>query len=749
MKRIRKHHTLLRLLFTALFCLALVLQVSDAKATDYIFTITLYAARHGESMPTTIVGVDTSPKTQSVYRYVVKVYRNGVLVNTWEQASTTGGNVTGLSTGHSSSFTISNDLPSAQMLRFECYAYSLDGTQVAYGENTKEQPIIHENGAPYNTPATCTDPGYSNQLCSICGYVTRTEIPGEPALGHDYGLWSTYVHDSTTSGSGSKHYRACLRSGCGYREVSSCDLRRIGTIPATCTASESIVLACSLCSYMYSAEQGEPLGHSFTNYISDGNATCTHDGTKTAVCDRCTDTDTIADTGSALGHSFTNYIPDGNAACTLDGTKTAVCDRCTETDTIADTGSALGHDFDPDAARDVPATCTAQGLKAYTCSRCPEHDDVTIPALGHDYETVVTPPICTADGYTTNTCTRIGCGDTYTDNVTSALGHDFQHDAARDVPAACTTQGLKAYTCSRCPEQGDIVTAAPGHTYNAVVTQPACTTGGYTTHTCTRCGDTFTDSVTAALGHDFQRDAARDIPAACTAQGLKAYTCSRCPEHDDITTTALGHDDIAVVTPPTCTAGGFTTHTCARCGDSYTDSFTPRLSHWYGDWTPDGEGTHSADCVREGCTHHKTVTCSPQEYQVNRKTLTLCSVCGGTSSGERLLPVDGAGAQAVTKTLPRGDLTLRRGTLGDGTELLSIAFEHAANLEQPTGKVRFSLPADAFLGYSFRLIKADGSADDIPYTLHNGVLTFELDFTPVAGTAPSPAVLIQLIPPAD
>ena len=708
MKRIRKHHTLLRLLFTALFCLALVLQVSDAKATDYIFTITLYAARHGESMPTTIVGVDTSPKTQSVYRYVVKVYRNGVLVNTWEQASTTGGNVTGLSTGHSSSFTISNDLPSAQMLRFECYAYSLDGTQVAYGENTKEQPIIHENGAPYNTPATCTDPGYSNQLCSICGYVTRTEIPGEPALGHDYGLWSTYVHDSTTSGSGSKHYRACLRSGCGYREVSSCDLRRIGTTPATCTASESIVLACSLCSYMYSAEQGEPLGHSFTNYISDGNATCTHDGTKTAVCD-----------------------------------------RCTETDTIADTGSALGHDFDPDAARDVPATCTAQGLKAYTCSRCPEHDDIVTAALGHDYNAAVTPPTCTASGYTTYTCTRAGCGDTYTGNVTSALGHDFQRDAARDVPATCTTQGLEAYTCSRCPEHDDITTAALGHAYNAFITQPACTTGGFTTHTCVRCGDTFTDSVTAALGHDFQRDAARDVPAACTTAGVEAYSCSRCPAQDDIITPALGHAYNAVVTPPTCTAGGFTTHTCARCGDSYTDAFTPRLSHWYGDWTPDGDGTHSADCVREGCTHHKTVTCSPQDYFLNGKTVALCSVCGGTSSGERLLPVDGAGAQAVTKTLPRGELTLRRGTLGDGTELLSVAFEHAANLEQPTGKVRFSLPADAFLGYTFRLIKADGSADDIPYTLHNGVLTFELDFTPVAGTAPSPAMLIQLIPPAD
>ena len=28
------------------------------------------------------------------------------------------------------------------------------------------------------------------------------------------------------------------------------------------------------------------LDHSFTNYVSDKNATCTEDGTKTAKCDR-------------------------------------------------------------------------------------------------------------------------------------------------------------------------------------------------------------------------------------------------------------------------------------------------------------------------------------------------------------------------------------------------------------------------------------------------------------------------------
>ena len=95
---------------------------------------------------------------------------------------------------------------------------------------------------------------------------------------------------------------------------------------------------------------GSDGGHqcSFENYVSDNNATCDRDGTKTAHCTRtgCTKTDTVTDKDSKLGHKFTSYIPDGNATCDSDGTKTAVCDRdgCTEKDTLPDEGSA-GHKY--------------------------------------------------------------------------------------------------------------------------------------------------------------------------------------------------------------------------------------------------------------------------------------------------------------------------------------------------------------------------------------------------------------------
>ena len=39
------------------------------------------------------------------------------------------------------------------------------------------------------------------------------------------------------------------------------------------------------------------------------------------------------------------------------------------------------------------------------------------------------------------------------------------------------------------------------HNYTSVVTAPTCTADGYTTHTCSICDNSYTDSVTEALGH--------------------------------------------------------------------------------------------------------------------------------------------------------------------------------------------------------------------------------------------------------
>ena len=66
------------------------------------------------------------------------------------------------------------------------------------------------------------------------------------------------------------------------------------------------------------------------------------------------------------------------------------------------------------------ATCTNTGTKTRLCSGCKDSSTITLPALGHNYTSVVTPPTETAQGYTTYTCIR--CGDSYKSNYTPATG---------------------------------------------------------------------------------------------------------------------------------------------------------------------------------------------------------------------------------------------------------------------------------------------------------------------------------------
>lgn len=162
------------------------------------------------------------------------------------------------------------------------------------------------------------------------------------------------------------------------------------------------------------------LAHSFTNYISDNNATCTEDGTKTAKCDNCNATDTQPDVGSATGHNFTTYTSNNDATCTADCTKTATCSNgCGETDTVTDTGSKLGHSF-TNYVSDGNATCTADGTKTATCANgCSTTDTIadTGSAKGHTYGewTTTKEPTLTEKGMKERTCTA--CGDKQTEEI--------------------------------------------------------------------------------------------------------------------------------------------------------------------------------------------------------------------------------------------------------------------------------------------------------------------------------------------
>ena len=154
------------------------------------------------------------------------------------------------------------------------------------------------------------------------------------------------------------------------------------TRPATCTEKGIRTYTCTRDPSHTKTEEIPALSHSFDGqaYVSDNNATCEQDGTKTIKCVRygrggCTEKDTVVDTGSMLGHSFDEeaYVSDNNATCEQDGTKTAKCVRygtggCTETVTVTDVGSKLGHLFE-DYVSDNNATYGRDGTKTAKCVR--------------------------------------------------------------------------------------------------------------------------------------------------------------------------------------------------------------------------------------------------------------------------------------------------------------------------------------------------------------------------------------------
>jgi hypothetical protein len=79
------------------------------------------------------------------------------------------------------------------------------------------------------------------------------------------------------------------------------------------------------------------MDHNYESIVTD--PTCTEGGYTTYTCS-CGESH-VGNTTEALGHSFTNYVSDNNATIDSDGTKTAKCDRCDATDTIIDEGSRL------------------------------------------------------------------------------------------------------------------------------------------------------------------------------------------------------------------------------------------------------------------------------------------------------------------------------------------------------------------------------------------------------------------------
>ena len=484
-----------------------------------------------------------------------------------------------------------------------------------------------------------------------------------------------------------------------------------GTETPTCTTGKT----CAQCGAQYGK-----LGHDWGAWQSRGNnsahfRTCQRDG-----CD-------AVDTASCSG--------DSSATCITLGT----CTTCGGQYYSAHTFPAnQGWDSDAENHWVSCTVCHEAKTKVGAHFFVQGNDSSCLKSAA----TCVSPPV-----YYTNCayCYRKGT-DTYVHPWygPDPNNHDLVHHDAK--APTCTEIGWDEYDA--CQREGCTYTTKveiPALKHKLVhhdAKAPTCTETGWEEYdTCSRC-DYTTKVELLALKHNLVHHDAK--APTCTEIGWDEYdTCSRCDYTTKVEIPAPGHDYTEKVVKPTCGKGGYTLHTCKKCNDSYKDHQTKTLLHWYGEWTSNGDGTHSATCKRKDCKHVGKTECAIVEFKQDEATRTLCPVCGNVSDGTHLALVEEVTAEG--EHLPYGELVLRMGEMANGNTLLSVCFEVSGKLTRPKGEVKITLPAELLNGVTLALLNADGTEIDLPYIIEGENAVFTLDFT----DAEIPTALIRLIPTAE
>ena len=170
-------------------------------------------------------------------------------------------------------------------------------------------------------PATCTDTGrllheVSYEFGGETMYLRETTTV--PALGHDF-TQKDADHVTFAFAEDGKTAVATIRCArCDETTTENVVCTAEVTTPATCTekGTTTYTATCGTASETTTRQDVPALGHSFTNYVYNGDATCDGDGTETAKCDRCDVTDTrtaIATAGCDL------HTVDGAKVCAVCG----------------------------------------------------------------------------------------------------------------------------------------------------------------------------------------------------------------------------------------------------------------------------------------------------------------------------------------------------------------------------------------------------------------------------------------------
>ena len=120
---------------------------------------------------------------------------------------------------------------------------------------------------------------------------------------------------------------------------------------------------------------------------------------------------------------------------------------------------------------------------------------------------------------------------------------------------------------------------------------------------CARCGSMETREILGYRKYD------------STSHRVYVTECQNCHNDGNVTYLTV---HTGGTQGPTCTEGKI----CEKCGAEYDIP-----GHVWGEWTPNGNGTHTRRCTRSNCDGAETENCSGGTATCSAKA--VCKVCGG------------------------------------------------------------------------------------------------------------------------
>ena len=374
----------------------------------------------------------------------------------------------------------------------------------------------------YGYEPTCEESGKKEYTCVICGYSYKETVP---ALEHEY--IEKEKKEPTCREYGYIHYECKNCKDTKQEILTNTDHAwndGVVTKEPTCEMKGEKTITCSFCLYSYT-EPVDIINHEYAE-LSKEEADCEKDGFIIYKCKTCESS--YSEILIATGHSFSQWIVTKEATEEVEGVEERICFNCQKIET-----------------RSIDKL---------------EHI--------HSYESVVTAPTCTEEGYTTYTCK---CGKTYTGDYTFKTGHSYGDWVITKEPTE-TEEGIRESTCSGC---GNVVTITIDklehvHSYDEVtVTDPTCKAEGYTTHTC-KCGDYYIDTYVERTAHTYEDVIIRE--PSCTEHGEIHGICSFCKTKAYIKTPEkYGHSYNEIENTISDNNGyGYIVYECSRCEEVKT-----------------------------------------------------------------------------------------------------------------------------------------------------------------------------------